>query len=87
MFQLQRRLNFLCTSGTDLVYSTYTASLAKWAGGEVKLRFRLSGDLIYSGGSWWVDDVRVTQTLIPGACTTQAAGLPPRVAMRGTISS
>ena len=64
-------------SGTDQTYSTYTASLANWAGGDVKIRFRLSGDLLYPGGSWWVDDIQVTETLVPGSCTTQAAGPPP----------
>jgi hypothetical protein len=58
-------------------YATYSASLANWAGGDVRLRFRLSGDWIYHLGSWWVDDIHVTQTLVPGSCTTQAAGPPP----------
>jgi hypothetical protein len=43
----------------------------------VKIRFRLSGDLLYPGGSWWVDDVRITQALVATTCTTQAAGPPP----------
>ncbi len=64
-------------SGTNQTYSTYTASLANWAGGDVKIRFRLSGDLFYPGGSWWVDDVQVTQALVPGSCTMQVAGPPP----------
>jgi hypothetical protein len=58
-------------------YVTYTASLANWAGGDVRLRFRLSGDFFYPTGSWWVDDIHVTQTLVPGTCTTQAVGPPP----------
>jgi hypothetical protein len=64
-------------SGTNQTYSTYTASLANWAGGDVQFRFRLSGDLFYPGGSWWVDDIKVTHTLVPGSCTTQTAGPPP----------
>src|SRR5262249_738656 len=58
-------------------YATYTASLANWAGGDVRIRFRLSGDFFYPSGSWWVDDIQVTQTLLPGTCTTQPAGPPP----------
>ncbi len=58
-------------------YATYTASLANWGGGDVRLRFRLSGDFFYPTGSWWVDDIQVTQTLVPQSCTTQAAGPPP----------
>jgi len=64
-------------SGTDTVYKTYSASLANWAGGDAKIRFRLSGDLLYPGGSWWIDDIHVTQTFTPGSCTTQATGPPP----------
>ena len=58
-------------------YATYTASLANWAGGDVRIRFRLSGDYFYPSGSWWVDDIHVTQTLVPGACTTLPPGPPP----------
>jgi hypothetical protein len=64
-------------SGTSTGYATYTASLANWGGGDVMIRFRLSGDLIYPGGSWWIDDVQVTQALVPGSCTTQSPGPPP----------
>jgi subtilase family protein len=64
-------------SDLDTTYSTYTASLSNWAGGDVRIRFRLSGDLFYPGGSWWIDDVHVTQSFVPGACTTIAAGPPP----------
>lgn len=58
-------------------YATYTASLANWAGGAVKVRFHLSGDLIYPGGNWWIDDVQITKAFTAGACTTSAAGPPP----------
>jgi hypothetical protein len=64
-------------SGSDLVYKTYSASLVNWAGGDVKLRFRFAGDLIYTNGTWWIDDVSITQAQVPGACSTRAAGPPP----------
>jgi hypothetical protein len=64
-------------TGTNLTYTTYTASLANWAGGDVKIRFHLSGDLIYTGGHWWIDDIAVTKAMVPGACQTVAAGPPP----------
>jgi subtilase family protein len=64
-------------SGDSGGYHSYTASLANWGGGDVKIRFRLSGDLLYPGGSWWVDDIQVSQTLVPGSCTTVPAGPPP----------
>jgi hypothetical protein len=64
-------------SGTNTVYSVYTANLTDWAGGDVRIRFRLSGDFFYPSGSWWIDDIQVTQTLVAGSCTTQAPGPPP----------
>ncbi len=64
-------------TGPRSAYSTYSASLANWAGGDVKIRFHLSGDYLYPGGSWQVDDVSVTKTMVPSACTTTASGPPP----------
>ena len=64
-------------TGTHLTYTAYSASLGNWAGGDVKIRFHLSGDHLYVGGDWWVDDIAVTHALVPGACQTVAAGPPP----------
>jgi hypothetical protein len=64
-------------SGTRLSYSTYTGSLANWAGGDVKIRFHVSGDYLYPSGNWWIDDVVVSQAMVPGACATAPAGPPP----------
>jgi hypothetical protein len=64
-------------TGIRMTYTTYTGSLVNWAGGEVKLRFHLSGDYLYSGGSWWIDDVAISGALVPGTCTTGTAGPPP----------
>ena len=64
-------------TGNHLTYTNYTASLSNWAGGDVKIRFHLSGDHLYVGGNWWVDDVAITKALIPGACQSIAAGPPP----------
>jgi len=63
-------------SGTDLAYSTYTASLANWAGGDVRIRFHLSGDYFYPSGSWWIDDIRVTGAVTPSECS-MLPGPPP----------
>ena len=62
---------------TDLVYSTYSASLVNWGGQDVKIRFHISGDLVYPNGYWWIDDVEVTKALVPGSCSVQSAGPPP----------
>ena len=58
-------------------YSTYSASLANWGGSDVRLRWHLSGDYLYPGGGWWIDDVQVSQVMIDGVCTTGSAGPPP----------
>jgi hypothetical protein len=71
-------------TGIRNTFTTYTGSLVNWAGGDVKLRFHLSGDYLYSGGSWWVDDLAVSQALVPGACTTAGAG-PPSVPDGGAV--
>jgi hypothetical protein len=64
-------------SGTSATYTTYSASLANWGGEEVRLRFQLSGDLLYPSGTWTLDDIQVTQAVVPGACTPLSAGPPP----------
>jgi hypothetical protein len=64
-------------TGTFPTYATFTGSLVNWAGGDVKLRFHLSGDYLYPGGDWWVDDVSVTKAMVPGTCTATPAGPPP----------
>ena len=64
-------------TGNHLTYTVYNASLGNWAGGDVKIRFHLSGDYLYPGGSWWVDDLAVSGAIVPGSCTSTAAGPPP----------
>jgi hypothetical protein len=64
-------------TGTHLTYTMYAASLGNWAGGDVRIRFHLSGDHLYVGGNWWIDDIGVTKAMVPGACLTAAAGPPP----------
>jgi hypothetical protein len=64
-------------TGDRLTYSTYSGSLVNWAGGDVMIRFHLSGDHLYPGGSWWVDDIAVSQAMVPGPCTAIPAGPPP----------
>ena len=64
-------------SGWEYVYNTYTASLVSWGGQDIRLRFHLSGDLYFPNGSWWVDDIVLTEVLVPGSCETAAGGPPP----------
>ena len=64
-------------SGTDMTWRTYSASLANWAGGEARLRFHLSGDLLYPTGDWWVDEIQITHAIVPGSCQTASSAPPP----------
>jgi hypothetical protein len=66
------------TNASWPAHDTYTnISLLNWANEEVKLRFQLSGDIFYPTGSWWIDDVEITDVEVPGACATTPAGPPP----------
>ena len=59
-------------------HDLYNVSLSSWANlDEVKLRFQLSGDIFYPTGSWWIDDVAITDVEVPSACATAGGGPPP----------
>ncbi|MBP7147324.1 MAG: immune inhibitor A [Acidobacteria bacterium] len=73
------------TSTTNTVFSRsyatpayaaggYSGALAAYAGQEVKLRFRLGTDGGSVGAGWWIDEIAVSDALIPAACTS---GVPP----------
>lgn len=58
-------------------HNLYNASLINWANLDVQLRFQLSGDLFFPNGSWWIDDVAITDVQVPGSCATVGSGPPP----------
>ena len=55
-------------TGSDLVWSQHTASLAAWAGQIVDLRWNFSTDGSQLGEGWYVDDVAVSHTQVHGLC-------------------
>ncbi len=57
-------------STTGLNWAEYTASLAAWPDQDVILRWRLStdGSVTYQG--WWVDEIAITNVMVPGDCET-----------------
>ena len=57
--------------------SNYTADLSAYAGTTAKLRWLLSTDGNQPRAGWWIDDVSVTNTLVPGSCTSAPSGVPP----------
>jgi hypothetical protein len=75
------------TSGASTVFSrttaipaysaaAYSGSLAAYAGQTVKLRFRFSSDGGITGNGWWVDDIAITNAVIPGTCASGAPSTP-----------
>jgi hypothetical protein len=60
------------TAGTN--WAQYSASLAAWDGLDVQLRWRLSTDGSVTYPGWWVDDISITNVMVPSGCDT---GEPP----------
>jgi hypothetical protein len=56
--------------------SPYSGSLSAYNGQTVKLRWRLSADGGVTGKGWWVDDVKVTNAMLPGVCSPGTAANP-----------
>ena len=56
-------------TGTDgTAWAQYGASLATWADQEVILRWSLSTDVSVTYDGWWIDDVAITDVMVPGSC-------------------
>ena len=49
--------------------SSYTGSLAAFAGNDIKLRWRLGSDATGTRQGWWVDDIAVTNAIFKQVCT------------------
>jgi hypothetical protein len=65
----------------------YTGSLAAYAGQSVKVRWRFSSDGGVSGQGWWIDDVAVSNAVIPGTCATGSAPNPEEVSADGQMTA
>jgi hypothetical protein len=55
-------------TGTDLIWAEKQFDLSSYAGQAVKLRWSFSTDGGVTGPGWWLDDIRVTHTQVPGMC-------------------
>jgi bacillopeptidase F (M6 metalloprotease family) len=64
---------FFTGSGAP-VWAQYSASLAAWDGVEVMLRWRFSSDGSVTYAGWWVDDIAITNVMVPSDCDS---GEPP----------
>lgn len=59
-------------TGTNLAWTAHQASLAAWTGQSVEIRWIYSTDGSLLGEGWYVDDIALSQTQVPGACTPGA---------------
>jgi hypothetical protein len=56
--------------------SSYTGSLAAFAGKDIKLRWRLGSDSTGTFAGWWIDDVSVTNATFRQVCATGTSAHP-----------
>lgn len=57
-------------TGSGLTWVEHTASLAAWAGQSVELRWIYSTDGSQLGEGWYVDDIAISHSQVPGTCTS-----------------
>jgi fibronectin type 3 domain-containing protein len=59
-------------TGTSLLdnWGTFSASLSTYANQHVRLRFKFGSDSSTEQGGWFVDDVQVTDVMLPGPCAS-----------------
>lgn len=70
-----------CRSITTPAYtsSPYSGSLSAYNNKTVKVRWRFGSDGFGTRAGWWIDDIKVTNALIPTACTAGTASNPKEV--------
>ena len=56
--------------------SSYTGSLAAFAGKDIKIRWRLGTDSTGTFAGWWIDDIAVTNASFREVCLAGAAANP-----------
>jgi bacillopeptidase F (M6 metalloprotease family) len=57
-------------SGTATTWQQHTMDLSAYQGQNINIRFSYSTDSIVNPDGWFIDDVAVTNTQVPGVCTT-----------------
>ena len=67
--------------------SPYTGSLAAYAGQSVKFRWRFSSDSGFTRTGWWIDDIAITNAVIPGTCGSGAPQNPKESAADGAMTA
>jgi hypothetical protein len=86
------------TSGNNTVFSQnfgvpaysaspYTGSLAAYAGQSVKLRWRFGTDGGATAKGWWIDDIAITNAVLPGVCSAGTAPTPKEPSANGGMTA
>ncbi len=57
-------------SGRDLSWKQYTVDLSNYQGQDIKIRWNYSSDGSQNEEGWFLDDIKVTNTQVPSACST-----------------
>jgi carboxypeptidase T len=66
--------------------SPYSGSLAAYAGQSVKLRWRIASDGGVTGKGWWIDDIAITNAVLPGVCSAGAPLTPKEPSANGGMT-
>jgi trimeric autotransporter adhesin len=69
-------------TGTLPVWQTFSGSLSAYANQRVRVRFLFSSDESTNGGGWQIDDVSVTNALVPVGACLQEVSAPGGPALR-----
>ena len=67
--------------------SPYSGSLAAYAGQSVKLRWRFASDGGFTGKGWWIDDIAITNAVLPGVCSAGAPLTPKEPSADGGMTA
>ncbi|MCB1054543.1 MAG: immune inhibitor A, partial [Acidobacteria bacterium] len=58
-----------------LSFAEYTADLTAWQGSEVLIRWIFSTDGAQTEEGWYVDDISIEHTQVPGSCTSGSGAI------------
>lgn len=65
-------LNSGAYTNSNLNWTRQQFDLASYAGQAVRLRWRFGTDTSQTAEGWWIDDIRVSHTQVPGMCMGSA---------------
>lgn len=63
-----------CAGPAGCAWASYTGALSQYNNMRIRLRFLFGTDEATNGQGWFIDDISITNAMVPGACTTIAIG-------------